>query len=97
MHDDASTTLIHASQLHCSQFRLIRLKDHPEHGDDSTFMFFIHLRLNICSVGYLGVRRDSENSLLCCISNRFSNAQWKWLVFSEQTFITEYSMLYKGN
>lgn len=75
-HDDASATLIHTSQQHSSQFRLIRLKeDHPECDDDSTFMFFIHCRLNIFSAGYLEVRRDSENALLCCISNRFSNAQ----------------------
>lgn len=50
-------------------------EDHPECGDDSTFMVFIHRGLNIFSAGYLGVERDSGNALLWCVSNRFSNAQ----------------------
>lgn len=41
MHDDASNILIYTFQQHCSQFRLIRLKeDQPECDDDSTFTFF---------------------------------------------------------
>lgn len=75
MHDDASAALTHTFQQDCSQFRLIRLKDdHPEYDDDSTFMDFSHLTLNIFSAGYLGLGRDSKNALLCCISNGFSNA-----------------------
>lgn len=54
LHEDASIILIHTFQQSCTQFRLIRLKgDHPECGDDSTFLLFSHSRLNIFTAGEL--------------------------------------------
>lgn len=47
------------------------------------------------SAGYLGGERDSENALVCCMSNGFSKCSVEMVssVFLVQTFVTEHSVL----